>query len=70
MTGGRGVEQHFQNARHYFTTAAEAGSANAYAYLGKMYLDGSEATPQDNNTALQYFKRAADKVSLCVFMSC
>jgi SEL1 protein len=62
LTGGRGVEQNLELANHYFSIAAEAGSANAYAYLGKMYLDGSPSTPQDNSTAFQYFKRAADKV--------
>lgn len=49
-------------ASQYFSTAAQAGSTNAYAYLGKMYLDGTSATPQDNATAFQFFKKAADKV--------
>lgn len=63
LTGGRGVEQNYQYAHHYFSLAAEASNANAYAYLGKMYLDGSPSTPADNTTAFQYFKRAADKVN-------
>lgn len=54
-------------ASQYFSTAAQAGSTNAYAYLGKMYLDGTSATPQDNATAFQFFKKAADKV-YCFFM--
>jgi hypothetical protein len=27
-----------------------------------MFLDGSPFTPQDNNTAFHFFKKAADKV--------
>lgn len=27
-----------------------------------MYLEGTSATPQDNDTALKYFTKAADKV--------
>ena len=58
---GRGVEHNPTAAHHYFNAAAEQGNHNGYAYLGKMYLDGSEATPQNNATAYQYFKRASDK---------
>lgn len=56
-------------ASQYFSTAAQAGSTNAYAYLGKMYLDGTSATPQDNATAFQFFKKAADKVFRYVSVS-
>lgn len=49
-------------AAKYFQIAAEAGNTQAYAFLGKMYLEGTPATPQNNVTALQYFKKAADKV--------
>lgn len=38
LSGGRGVEQNFDEANRYLTAAAEAGNAAAYAYLGKMYL--------------------------------
>lgn len=34
--GGRGVEQDHHKALHYFTLAAEAGNANAMAFLGKV----------------------------------
>lgn len=47
----------------YFLIAAEAGNTQAFAYLGRMYLEGTPSTPQSNSTALQYFKKAADKVS-------
>uniref|UniRef100_A0A915D677 Ribosomal protein S5 C-terminal domain-containing protein n=1 Tax=Ditylenchus dipsaci TaxID=166011 RepID=A0A915D677_9BILA len=40
---------------------ADAGNTQAYGYLGKMYLEGTSATPQNNVTAFQYFKKAADK---------
>lgn len=36
--GGRGVEQDHSKALHYFTLAAEAGNANAMAFLGKVSL--------------------------------
>lgn len=64
LTGGKGVALDLESATKYFTIAAEAGSTQAYGYLGKMYLEGSSATPQNNITALQYFKKAADKVNL------
>ena len=47
----------------YFISAAEAGNAGAYAFLGKMYLDGTQATPQDNPRAFEFFMKSADKVS-------
>lgn len=34
--GGRGVEVNHEMAHHYFVTAAESGSGNAHAYLGKV----------------------------------
>lgn len=45
---------------HYFTQAANAGNAIAMAYLGKIYLDGSDEIKQDNETALKYFKKASE----------
>ncbi|KAF8386466.1 sel-1, partial [Pristionchus pacificus] len=61
LSGGRGVEQNFDEANRYLTAAAEAGNAAAYAYLGKMYLDGTGATPQDNVTAFHFFLKSAEK---------
>ncbi|GMS77877.1 hypothetical protein PENTCL1PPCAC_52, partial [Pristionchus entomophagus] len=61
LSGGRGVEQNFDEANRYLTSAAEAGNAAAYAYLGKMYLDGTAATPQDNVTAFHFFLKSAEK---------
>lgn len=62
LTGGKGVALDLEAAAKYFTIAAEAGNTQAYGYLGKMFLEGSPATPQNNLTAFQYFKKAADKV--------
>ncbi|XP_049630309.1 protein sel-1 homolog 2 isoform X1 [Suncus etruscus] len=50
-----------QKALYYFLKAAKAGSANAMAFLGKMYLEGNAAAPQNNATALKYFSMAASK---------
>ncbi|TKS76007.1 Protein sel-1 -like protein 1 [Collichthys lucidus] len=49
-----------QRAYDYFTQAANAGNTHAMAFLGKMYSEGSEFLPQNNETALQYFKKASD----------
>ena len=32
------------------------------AFLGKMHLEGSDVVKQDNDTAMMYFKKAADQV--------
>nr|XP_056712774.1 protein sel-1 homolog 2 [Euleptes europaea] len=50
-----------QKAFYYFLKAASTGDANGVAFLGKMYLEGSTAVPQDNFTAWRYFRIAADK---------
>ncbi|XP_042522408.1 protein sel-1 homolog 2 isoform X1 [Dipodomys spectabilis] len=50
-----------QKALYYFLKAAKAGSANAMAFIGKMYLEGNAAAPQNNATAFKYFSMAADK---------
>jgi TPR repeat protein len=78
LTGGKGVPMDLESAAKYFKIAAEAGSAQvkriilflvsytckfqAHGYLGRMYLEGTSASPQNNMTAFQYFKKAADKV--------
>ncbi|KRY50644.1 Protein sel-1 -like protein 1 [Trichinella britovi] len=64
LSGARGIEQNVYLAYHYYLTAATAGSGTALAFLGKMYLDGTPATPADPTTAFQYFSKAADKVVL------
>lgn len=58
--GGRGIALDHQKALQYFTQAANAGNAVAMAFLGKIYLEGSENIKADNETALKYFKKAAD----------
>ncbi|XP_054552184.1 protein sel-1 homolog 2 isoform X2 [Talpa occidentalis] len=50
-----------QKALYYFLKAAKAGSANAMAFIGKMYLEGNAAAPQNNATAFKYFSMAASK---------
>ncbi|XP_029392483.1 protein sel-1 homolog 2 isoform X2 [Mus pahari] len=50
-----------QKALYYFLKAAKAGSANAMAFIGKMYLEGNTAAPQNNATAFKYFSMAASK---------
>ncbi len=49
-----------RQALNYFSQAAESGNSVAMAFLGKMYLDGSDAVRQDNDTAFAYFKKAAE----------
>lgn len=34
----------------------------------QMYSEGSDVVPQSNETALQYFKKAADMVCLCLVL--
>jgi TPR repeat protein len=49
-----------RQAMNYFTQAAESGNAVAMAFLGKIYLEGSDIVQQNNDTAFAYFKKAAD----------
>ena len=49
-----------QQALNYFMQAANAGNPVAMAFLGKMYLEGSDVVEQNNDTAFNYFKKAAD----------
>ena len=49
-------------ALNYFEQAAHAGNPVAMAFLGKMHLEGSDVVKQDNDTAMMYFKKAADQV--------
>uniref|UniRef100_A0A2K6L093 SEL1L2 adaptor subunit of SYVN1 ubiquitin ligase n=1 Tax=Rhinopithecus bieti TaxID=61621 RepID=A0A2K6L093_RHIBE len=55
------LEHENYKALHYFLKAAKAGSANAMAFIGKMYLEGNAAAPQNNATAFKYFSMAASK---------
>ncbi|XP_007890488.1 protein sel-1 homolog 1 isoform X6 [Callorhinchus milii] len=59
--GGNLVADMILKAFYYLSKAAHGGSINALGFLGKMYSEGSEAVPQNNETALQYFKMAADR---------
>ncbi|XP_030897665.1 protein sel-1 homolog 2 [Leptonychotes weddellii] len=55
------VADYSEKALYYFLKAAKAGSANAMAFIGKMYLEGNAAAPQNNATAFKYFSMAASK---------
>ena len=46
---------------NYFQLAADSGNPVAMAFIGKMYLEGSDVVKQDNDTAFLYFKKAADQ---------
>ncbi|XP_054579900.1 protein sel-1 homolog 2 isoform X3 [Eptesicus fuscus] len=59
--GGSMMSQMILKALYYFLKAAKAGSANAMAFIGKMYLEGNDAAPQNNATAFKYFSMAANK---------
>ena len=51
----------FDKAHYYFHLAAENGNVNALAYLGKLHSEKNDFIKQNNQTALQYFQRAAEK---------
>ncbi|XP_028928455.1 protein sel-1 homolog 2 isoform X13 [Ornithorhynchus anatinus] len=59
--GGNMMSQMILKALYYFLKAAKAGSTNAMAFLGMMYLEGNAAAPQNNATAFKYFSMAANK---------
>ncbi|EGT45201.1 CBN-SEL-1 protein [Caenorhabditis brenneri] len=61
LAGGRGLNQNFELAVRYLTSAAESGSADALTYLGKMYLDGTPFTPKDYQKAFEYLTKSVDK---------
>ncbi|XP_029418257.1 protein sel-1 homolog 2 isoform X8 [Nannospalax galili] len=61
LIGRKGLDQDYYKALYYFLKAAKAGSANAMAFIGKMYLEGNPAAPQNNATAFKYFSMAANK---------
>ena len=65
IQGGRGVDTDHRLALNYFEQAAHAGNPVAMAFLGKMHLEGSDVVKQDNDTAMMYFKKAADQVGKC-----
>ncbi|XP_051867007.1 protein sel-1 homolog 1-like [Pristis pectinata] len=50
-----------QKAFYYLSKAAQGGSTNALGFLGKMYSEGNEVVPQSNETALMYFRMAAER---------
>ncbi len=67
--GAKGVSRDEALAAQYFQKAAAQGDAGAMTNLGHMHLSGV-GVEQNNETALTYFKQAADKVFLCFFVGC
>ncbi|CAF0981859.1 unnamed protein product [Adineta ricciae] len=51
----------YDKALYYFRLAAENGNSNAMAYLGKLYSEKNDFIKQNNQTALQFFQRSAEK---------
>ncbi len=62
--GAKGVPRDEILAAQYFQKAAAQGDAGAMTNLGHMHLSGV-GVAQNNETALMYFKQAADKVLFC-----
>ncbi|CAI5451850.1 unnamed protein product [Caenorhabditis angaria] len=60
LYGGRGVTQDFLLAYKYLALAAEHGSSDGYALIGKMYLDGVFDKGTDEN-AFDFLQKAVDK---------
>uniref|UniRef100_A0A8C3C268 Protein sel-1 homolog 1 n=1 Tax=Cairina moschata TaxID=8855 RepID=A0A8C3C268_CAIMO len=58
LHGGRGVEQNHQVAFLYVWCVG--GECSKDHNEAEMYSEGSDVVPQSNETALQYFKKAAD----------
>ncbi len=59
-SGGYGVQRDRNRALYYFRRAAKFGNANALAFLGKFYLEGSPPNIIQNYTkALKLFKESA-----------
>ncbi len=57
---GYGVPQDDQEARRWYTKAAETGHAEAQFNLGRMYWKG-RGIPRDYEQAAQWFRKAADQ---------
>lgn len=55
--GGRGIPLDHRKALNYFTPAANAGNAVAMAFLGKIYLEGSENIQANTDTAFKVRNR-------------
>ncbi|CAL4066256.1 unnamed protein product, partial [Meganyctiphanes norvegica] len=56
----RYFDEKFQDSPPWFLLRG-AGAGKMNKLLGKMYLEGSHAVKQSNDTALKYFKRAAEQ---------
>lgn len=59
--GGRGVDRDHEKALLYISSAAQAGSVAARAFLGKMYLEGNPTLPVNTELAMHFFRLASDE---------
>ena len=57
---GRGVEQSYVKAKHYFELAADHGHSNSQSHLGYLYYYG-EGVVQDYDKAIYYYELAAEQ---------
>ena len=58
---GKGTEQSFEKAFELFTQAAEAGSAYAQEYVGRIYQFGYGVVDIDCAQAAEWYQKAADQ---------
>ena len=61
LQGGLGVARDYDAAFRYFQQAADMGDAGGISNLGFMYAQGY-GTEQNNQTAIQLYREAAEKV--------
>jgi len=58
---GNGVDQDCDKALEFFSEPAEAGDPVAQVNLGGLFSDGSECVPQDDSSAVRWYRAAADQ---------
>ena len=59
LTGSNStILQDYKDAAEHLHNAIKLGSVTAYSYLGMMYLDGLAGCPQNDDTAIDYYKSA------------
>ena len=58
---GNGVDRDCDKALDFFSKPAAAGDPIAQVNLGGIYADGSECLPQDDSSAVRWYRAAADQ---------
>jgi TPR repeat protein len=66
LRGGYGIKPDYDLAKHYFQLASNQGEAEGWAGLGSLHALGL-GVEQDNQTAIAYFKKAAQQVSKSIY---